>query len=147
VFSLFSLGSNSYAAAFLRGTFAPERRASDKPIAIACFGFVTFLPLRPLFSLPRFIAFISRSTDFPAFGLYLRPVDFFLRLLDAVRLRAVEPLRELALRRELDELERGDELRLADDFLPRDEDDFLLRDDVPRDEPLRVDFLVAAMRI
>jgi hypothetical protein len=114
------------------------------------------LPLRPLFSLPLFIAFISRSTDFPAFGLYLRPDDFLPRLLD-VRLRDVEPLR--ALRRERDELERVDEprrvprcdepLRFADDFRPRvDEDDERrLRDDVPRDERLRVDFLVAAMRI
>ena len=51
----------------------PSRRASDNPIAIACFGFVTFLPLRPLRSLPRFIACISRSTSLPALGLYLRP--------------------------------------------------------------------------
>jgi hypothetical protein len=29
-------------------------------MAMACFGFVTFLPLRPDFSLPRFIACISR---------------------------------------------------------------------------------------
>jgi hypothetical protein len=34
------------------GTFAPFLRASDRPMAIACFGLVTFLPLRPLFSLP-----------------------------------------------------------------------------------------------
>ena len=52
-------------------------RASDNPIAIACFGFVTFLPLRPDFSFPFFIACISRSTDFEALGLYLRPLDFF----------------------------------------------------------------------
>lgn len=130
---------------------------------MACLRLVTFLPLRPLFSLPRFIAFISRSTDFPAFGLYLRPDDFLPRLLLDVRLRDVEPLRELALRRERDELdrlelERGDELRrvlrceplrFAEVLRPReDEDDERrLRDDVPRDERLRVDFLVAAMRI
>src|SRR4051794_17651122 len=29
------------------GMFAPERRASLKPMAIACFGFLTFRPLRP----------------------------------------------------------------------------------------------------
>ena len=34
------------------GTFSPFLRASDRPMAIACFGLVTFLPLRPLFSLP-----------------------------------------------------------------------------------------------
>src|SRR5271170_2366053 len=42
---------------------------------MACFGFVTFWPL-PDFSLPSFIARISRSTDFEAFGLYLRPLLF-----------------------------------------------------------------------
>lgn len=34
------------------GTFSPLRRAFERPIAIACFGLVTFFPLRPLFSLP-----------------------------------------------------------------------------------------------
>ena len=52
-------------------------RASDNPIAMACFGFVTFFPLRPDLSCPFFIARISRSTDFEAFGLYFRPLDFF----------------------------------------------------------------------
>jgi hypothetical protein len=33
--------------------------------------------LRPLFSLPSFMARISRSTDFDALGLYLRALDFF----------------------------------------------------------------------
>ncbi len=46
-------------------------------MAIACFGFVTFLPLRPDFSLPRFIACISRFTSSPADGEYFRPDDFF----------------------------------------------------------------------
>ncbi|HTD54614.1 MAG TPA: hypothetical protein VK670_04485 [Silvibacterium sp.] len=35
------------------------------------------MPLRPDFSFPFFIACISRSTDFEALGLYLRPLDFF----------------------------------------------------------------------
>jgi len=65
-------------AAFFFGTLAPERRASDKPMAIACFGFVTFLPLRPLFSLPRLNSCISRSTLFCALGPYFRPLDDFL---------------------------------------------------------------------
>lgn len=49
-------------------------------MAMACFGFVTFLPLLPLFSLPRLNSCISRSTLFCALGLYLRPRldDFFL---------------------------------------------------------------------
>jgi hypothetical protein len=63
---------------FFSGTFFPSLRASDKPIAIACLRLVTFLPLRPLFSLPCFIAFISRSTSLPADGLYFREeLDFF----------------------------------------------------------------------
>ena len=44
---------------------------------MACFGFVTFFPLRPDFSLPCFIARISRSTFLPAEGEYLRAEDFF----------------------------------------------------------------------
>jgi len=47
---------------------------------MACFGFVTFLPLRPDFNLPCFMARISRSTSLPADGEYLRPEDFFARL-------------------------------------------------------------------
>jgi hypothetical protein len=63
------------------GTFFPSLRASDNPIAIACFGFVTVFPLRPLFSLPCFIAFISRSTSLLADGLYLREELAFFALL------------------------------------------------------------------
>jgi hypothetical protein len=95
---------------------------------------VTFLPLRPLFSLPRFIALISRSTDLPAFGLYLRSEDFF------ARPRAeVEPdLDEVALRREREVLERFAAV-LRFDAVRR------LPVDVLREERLRVDFLVAAI--
>lgn len=46
-------------------------------MAIACFGLVTFFPLRPDFSLPCFISRISRSTALPAAGLYLRVLDDF----------------------------------------------------------------------
>jgi hypothetical protein len=55
-------------------------RASDKAIAIACLRLVTFLPLRPLFSLPLFISRISRSTFFPTDGLYFLELDFLLDL-------------------------------------------------------------------
>ena len=47
---------------------------------MACFGSVTFLPLRPDLSFPSFIALISRSTDFEAFGLYFRPLEAFFEL-------------------------------------------------------------------
>jgi hypothetical protein len=53
----------TFFAALAGGTFAPLRRASDKPIAMACFGFVTLRPLRPERSFPCFMAFISRSTE------------------------------------------------------------------------------------
>lgn len=46
-------------------------------MAIACLGFVTFLPLRPDLSLPFFISLISVSTFLPADGEYLRRDDFF----------------------------------------------------------------------
>jgi hypothetical protein len=60
------------------GTFAPSLRASERPIAMACLRLVTFLPLRPLFSLPSFISRISSRTFSPARGLYfLAPDDFF----------------------------------------------------------------------
>ncbi len=41
-------------------------------MAMACLGSVTFLLLRPLFSFPCFIAFISASTFLDALGEYLR---------------------------------------------------------------------------
>src|SRR5215469_10829820 len=62
---------------FFAGTFLPFRRASHRPMAIACFRLLTFLPLRPDFSLPRFISCISRLTSLPADFEYFRPEDFF----------------------------------------------------------------------
>ena len=47
---------------FFFGTLAPDFRASDKPIAIACFLLFTFLPLRPLFNVPAFFSCIARFT-------------------------------------------------------------------------------------
>src|SRR5262245_19134626 len=52
-----------------RGTLPPSRRASASPIAIACLRLVTFLPLRPLFRVPRLRSCIARSTFLAA----LRP--------------------------------------------------------------------------
>src|SRR5205809_4198023 len=56
---------------FFLGTLAPALRASDKPMAIACLRLVTFLPDRPLLSVPRLRSCIAFSTfllaDFPYF--------------------------------------------------------------------------------
>src|ERR1044071_7387894 len=56
---------------FFLGTLAPERRASDKPMAIACLRLFTRLPELPLFSVPRLRSCIARSTFSPAFLPYL----------------------------------------------------------------------------
>src|SRR4051812_42569351 len=52
------------------GTLPPSRRASDSPMAIACFRLVTFLPDRPLFSVPSLRSCIARSTFCDAFFPY-----------------------------------------------------------------------------
>src|SRR6185312_6217430 len=57
---------------FFDGTFLPSRRASDRPIAMACLRLFTFLPLRPILRRPRLNSCISRSTFLLALGLYLR---------------------------------------------------------------------------
>jgi hypothetical protein len=56
-----------FAEDFRDGTFPPSARASDNPMAMACFRLVTFLPEPPLFSVPRLrscIAFSTFSCDF-----------------------------------------------------------------------------------
>lgn len=55
---------------FLRGTLPPARRASESPMAIACFRLVTFLPERPLFNVPRLRSCIAFSTFCDAFFPY-----------------------------------------------------------------------------
>lgn len=62
-------------ALFLAGTFAPRSRASDRPMAMACLREVTFLPLRPLVSLPSFISCIAFSTFLPAPFEYLAIIE------------------------------------------------------------------------
>src|ERR1700754_916391 len=54
------------------GTFFPSFRASESPIAIACLRLLTFLPERPLFSVPALRFFIARSTLAEAFFEYFR---------------------------------------------------------------------------
>jgi hypothetical protein len=72
------------------GTFPPARRASERPIAIACLGFFTLRPL-PDLSVPFLNAFISRSTSACAFAPYLAPPRLpdvlFLAALDVDRRR------------------------------------------------------------
>ena len=46
-------------------------------MAIACLRLVTFFPLRPLLSVPRFSSCMARSTFLPAAELYFLPDDFF----------------------------------------------------------------------
>src|SRR5262249_8886359 len=54
------------------GTFAPFLRASERPIAMACFRLVTLRPLRPLLSVPRFLRRIADATVLCDFLLYRR---------------------------------------------------------------------------
>jgi hypothetical protein len=49
-------------APFFFGIFAPDLRASDRPMAIACLRLFTRFPERPLLSLPRFISCMARLT-------------------------------------------------------------------------------------
>jgi hypothetical protein len=51
-------------ALFFLGTFAPDFRASDKPIAIACLRLFTVFPDLPDLSFPRFFSCIALSTFF-----------------------------------------------------------------------------------
>ena len=61
----------------LRGTLAPFSRASDNPIAMACFRLLTFLPLLPDLSVPFLRRRIALSTRLEALLPYfLRPADF-----------------------------------------------------------------------
>ena len=61
-----------------RGTFAPFFRASDRPIAIACFRLFTVPPFPPGpdFSVPRFLRRIALATFLLAARPYLRVPDF-----------------------------------------------------------------------
>lgn len=86
---------------------------------MACLRFLTVLPLRPDFSLPRLNSCISSLTLLWAFGLYLRPEELFF-----ADVRPREPVDFLD--DELD-LVRDDEV----DFLP-DVDEL----DPPRDGEL-----------
>jgi hypothetical protein len=62
------------------GTLPPARRASERPIAIACFRLVTFFPERPERRVPRLRSCIALSTFWDAFFPYFRPPDFLATL-------------------------------------------------------------------
>src|SRR4030095_1564768 len=61
---------------FFFGTLAPDLRASESPIAIACFRLVTFLPLLPLRNVPFFFSCIALFTFFAA------PFEYFAIVID-----------------------------------------------------------------
>jgi hypothetical protein len=65
---------------FFRGTLAPFLRASERPIAIACFRLFTVPPLPPFpdFKVPRFLRRIALLTDLPAAFPYLAILVSFL---------------------------------------------------------------------
>lgn len=71
-------------ADFLRGTLAPFFRASDRPIAIACFRLFTVPPFPPgpELSVPFFSLRIALATVLPAAFPYLRPPDFRCAMFD-----------------------------------------------------------------
>jgi hypothetical protein len=64
------LAGDFFAGAFFEvlflggGTFAPFSLASERPIAMACLGLVTFLSELPLSNVPFFIRCIALSTPF-----------------------------------------------------------------------------------
>jgi hypothetical protein len=73
---------------FLRfGTFAPFFRASERPIAIACFRLFTFPPRPPgpERSVPRFFRRMALATRFDAAAPYRRVRFFFVAIDTAQR--------------------------------------------------------------
>jgi len=68
---------NNFQLAFFFGTLAPLLRASDRPMAIACFLLVTFPPLPPLPELrvPFFLRRMALATFLPAAFPYLRRLE------------------------------------------------------------------------
>jgi hypothetical protein len=64
--------SADYLLDFFFGAFLPSLRASESPMAIACFRLFTVLPLRPLLRVPSLRSCIAFSTFFEA------PFEYFL---------------------------------------------------------------------
>jgi len=79
---------------FLRaGTLPPARRASDRPIAMACLRLLTFWP-EPLFSVPRLRSRIARATFCLDFAPYRVAMRLYLarNVMRNVRMRRVPAL-------------------------------------------------------
>jgi hypothetical protein len=66
--------SADYVLDFFFGAFLPSLRASESPMAIACFRLFTVLPLRPLLRVPSLRSCIAFSTFFEA------PLEYFLAI-------------------------------------------------------------------
>jgi len=67
-----------------RGTFAPDRRACDNPIAIACFRLFTLRP-EPDRRRPRLRSCIAAFTFLDAALPYLRRLELFRLAMDHLR--------------------------------------------------------------
>jgi hypothetical protein len=67
---------------FLGGTFPPLRRASERPIATACFLLFTVFPDVPDLSFPRFILRIALFTFFETLLPYFFLDDDFKGIVD-----------------------------------------------------------------
>lgn len=123
------------------GTFAPERRASLKPMAIACFRLLTFA-CPPDFSSPRLYSRITLPTFFCALAPYFRPelLDDERELLDFLPAVDRAPTREdflpvLVLRLRLEELRLAAPLLLVP-----------LRERLVPPRRLELDFFAAGIR-
>jgi hypothetical protein len=90
-----------YAELFFRGTYAPFLRASESPIAIACFRLFTVPPLPPWpdLSVPLFFRRIALATVFRAVLLYLvLPDDFFFAAMEDLLKKAIQKVVQSLLR-------------------------------------------------
>src|SRR3989338_3627682 len=85
------------AVVYFLGTLPPARRASERPIAIACLRSRTILPLRPLLSLPSLISWSARPTFSPAFLPY-RAMETLSPLAHVRRMRRFSAVNLLASR-------------------------------------------------
>src|SRR5215467_10119260 len=81
-----------YFERFRDGTLSPSFRASERPIAIACFRLVTLPPLppRPLRSVPSFMRRIVLSTRFPAAFPYRRVLFVLVAMICSSRVKRPE---------------------------------------------------------
>lgn len=69
------LDADFFEDVFRAGTFAPAARASEIPIAMACFRLLTFRPDPPLFNLPSPNSCMTFETFFCAFAPYAAICD------------------------------------------------------------------------